>query len=561
MHEFKEKLVTTFCKFTHDFFLNYYSLTYPVQAPVVKREVSKEVKEFKRPSLQRGVPTESVKGAALLTAGLALVATKGVALSGAAGVTAALTAIQQGKVGDVFRKVGGVTWGVTSASTKLVKQATSNEKVTGMTKELAANVVDKVKQSRTIKATTAEQTVVPDETSDDDIVRVLEEAEAAIDQADAAMALANETLKKSEEKEEEEDEDEETEELVRLQEELKLAKEEVRLEEESTEQQDEEEEADEYVADENDDEWEMTLELAQQGIEGKIVGLDEVIEDDGAKADWDAAGVLAQELQQASVDDDEEYDEDDDEASTEMEDDEMLPEGNLEDIARAAREAVEMMENVNGEEEVAVFDDKEEEESPQPKVSIRDWSKLTVAKLRDELRSRGLKAYGKKAELIATLEQYDADTLTNSFEGDAEESASDSDFDLDFEDDADMEEIGRQARAAVQAYESVDSSPVEDDRDDDILGTDDFFANIDLNALGEEARAAVDAQFMEEPTDDVLQELENELENELLVDEPTPAEKKDYSSMTVAQLKVELRDKGLKVSGKKAELIERLQSA
>ena len=225
-----------------------------------------------------------------------------------------------------------------------------------------------------------------------------------------------------------------------------------------------------------------------------------------------------------------------------------------------------MMENINGQEEVALFDDEqqeeeEEEESPQPSLAMRDWSKLTVAKLKDELKSRGLKAYGRKAELIAALEQYDTETLTNSSEGDAEESASDSDFDLEFKDDVDMEEIGRQARAAVQAYESVDSSPVEDDSDDDILGTDDFFANIDLNALGEEARAAVDAQFMEEPTDDVLQELENELENELLVDEPTPAEKKDYSSMTVAQLKVELRDKGLKVSGKKAELIERLQSA
>lgn len=35
----------------------------------------------------------------------------------------------------------------------------------------------------------------------------------------------------------------------------------------------------------------------------------------------------------------------------------------------------------------------------------------------------------------------------------------------------------------------------------------------------------------------------------------------DYSKMTVAQLKDLLRSKGMKVSGKKAELIERLKSS
>jgi hypothetical protein len=34
--------------------------------------------------------------------------------------------------------------------------------------------------------------------------------------------------------------------------------------------------------------------LAQQGLECKIVGIDDVIMDDSAKADCDAAGLLAQ---------------------------------------------------------------------------------------------------------------------------------------------------------------------------------------------------------------------------------------------------------------------------
>mmetsp|Transcript_29768 Transcript_29768/g.42249 ORF Transcript_29768/g.42249 Transcript_29768/m.42249 type:complete len:98 (+) Transcript_29768:1392-1685(+) len=37
-----------------------------------------------------------------------------------------------------------------------------------------------------------------------------------------------------------------------------------------------------------------------------------------------------------------------------------------------------------------------------------------------------------------------------------------------------------------------------------------------------------------------------------------PAEEKDYRSMTIAELKDELRNRGLKLGGKKAELIERL---
>ena len=45
-------------------------------------------------------------------------------------------------------------------------------------------------------------------------------------------------------------------------------------------------------------------------------------------------------------------------------------------------------------------------------------------------------------------------------------------------------------------------------------------------------------------------------------DTPVPAgDSVDYSKMTVAQLKDVLRSKGLKLSGKKAELIERLNES
>ena len=43
-------------------------------------------------------------------------------------------------------------------------------------------------------------------------------------------------------------------------------------------------------------------------------------------------------------------------------------------------------------------------------------------------------------------------------------------------------------------------------------------------------------------------------------EEPASEDAMDYSEMTVAQLKDLLRTKGMKVSGKKAELIDRLKS-
>ena len=45
------------------------------------------------------------------------------------------------------------------------------------------------------------------------------------------------------------------------------------------------------------------------------------------------------------------------------------------------------------------------------------------------------------------------------------------------------------------------------------------------------------------------------------VKEDTTSEEIDYSSMTVPELKDALKEKGLPVSGKKAELVERLEGS
>ena len=84
------------------------------------------------------------------------------------------------------------------------------------------------------------------------------------------------------------------------------------------------------------------------------------------------------------------------------------------------------------------------------------------------------------------------------------------------------------------------------------------FGDLDLEDLGKAARDAVDSfNGEEEPSDEVLGELENEQESLLSSDSLAPV--MDFSSMKVAELKSELKTRGLPVSGKKAELVARLE--
>ena len=122
-----------------------------------------------------------------------------------------------------------------------------------------------------------------------------------------------------------------------------------------------------------------------------------------------------------------------------------------------------------------------------------------------------------------------------------------------------MEQFGRvDSNSETDENEETEASS---DTDDDLLDIDDF----DLEELGRQARAAVEladsAVLVDEPSDEALKQLESEESILLQMSEPVEAKAIDYSSMTVTQLKDELRSRGLKVSGKKAELIERLESA
>ena len=64
----------------------------------------------------------------------------------------------------------------------------------------------------------------------------------------------------------------------------------------------------------------------------------------------------------------------------------------------------------------------------------------------------------------------------------------------------------------------------------------------------------------EEKAEETQEEVDTEEESDE-VEEEASSEKVDYSSMTVPELKDALKEKGLPVSGKKAELVERLEGA
>ena len=606
--------------------------------------------------IQDGVPVERIKGAAIAATAIALLATKGVVASGAIGLSAAYISMSKGVAGDFLRSVGGMTWDATTSASKL----TDKISIMPTFGEVDRKVVNKYRRRPTVGGSDVDEGELAfiEAEDDDDLARVLKEAESVIGEADASIAKAEadkrkekvkqsieEELKKiaedAERKEQErlvgeakleaqeeaklaeeariaesaklkaEEEEEEAKvaeearvaESARLQaeeaivaEEARVAEsarlkaeearvaEEVRIAESARLKAEEEEEAtveDEELDEDSDilfddDQFLAAVELAQEGIEGKIVGVDDIITNNSAKAEWDAAGVLANELRQdvdasseTGVDDEEDdYDfgdidlealgraareavqafetiaeqadeavldkkeewadsmiEDDDEENEDddfdFEDDEdLFSANNLDEIARAARAAVD-----------AVSNSAIDIDSPLSGVSIgefasKDWTSLKVVELRNELKKRGLKTSGKKADLVYLLEESD----------------------LEISDPKDEDED--------------ESSTILDGIDDEIIELEDF----DIEELGRQARAAVEMfktagrDFDEEPTEEMLAELESEMAmNGEFLEEPKASI--EISEMTVAQLKEECRSRGLKVGGKKSALIERLENS
>ncbi|KAL3934417.1 MAG: hypothetical protein SGARI_003389, partial [Bacillariaceae sp.] len=147
--------------------------------------------------IQKGVSPERIKGAALTGAFLGLLASKGIVVSSAASLSAAYLAISRGVAGDVFRTVGGIAWDVTDSAARLLNIVANNEKLSLLPMGLAQKTVEALQNAQESArylqmadfddAVEAEQAFLD---SQDDLTRVLEEAEAVIGEADEAIATA-----------------------------------------------------------------------------------------------------------------------------------------------------------------------------------------------------------------------------------------------------------------------------------------------------------------------------------------------------------------------------------
>lgn len=116
-----------------------------------------------------------------------------------------------------------------------------------------------------------------------------------------------------------------------------------------------------------------------------------------------------------------------------------------------------------------------------------NWALYTVPKLKSELKDRNLKVTGKKVDLVARLEEYEKEELSKN---------------VVVLEDNEKDVVQKTMEASLEEVISTASSSVSDD---------------------------------------------------------TSYHQVSYSDMTVAELKAELRTMGLKVGGKKADLVERLQ--
>jgi len=640
--------------------------------------------------IQKGVPAERIKGAALAGTVLGLLASKGVVVSGVVGLSAAYVAISKSVAGDVLRTVGGISWDVTDTATKLVDKFSTNGNVKALSKGVVKKTILKYKREKYLANgygfDEAEETAFAE--SDDDLARVLKQAEAVIAEADAAIARveADQKIKEKQSSKTSIDEEEifaeeaqiaqaevmeeekriaeeanrneliaqaeaieqekriaeeanrneliaqaeaieqekriaeeanrneliaqaeaieqekriaqiaEEEEMAKIAEKREIIKEvEQKVEEEEKTRIEGLEEEDMMF---DDDEFMAAVEMAQEGIEGKIIGVEDIITDSSAKADWAAAGDLASELRQDfdldfefntdSDMDDEEEDEDiynlgdvdlkalaqaardavesyennakevddadqeqkqlwtdsmiNDDDDSEQSDD-LLSDSNLDELVRigTARDAVEAFDEINNISEHR--SDAEEDLAVAP--ILNDWSSFKVVELKKELKKRGLKTYGKKAVLVSLLEEDDAE-LFDEINGN--------------EDDEDHD---------VELFEAINGSEENNaELDEEDNDTDPELEDFDIEELGRQARAAVEmfqqstgTDFDEEPTEEMLAELENEMTiNGEFLDESSE-EVVDIAKMTVVELKEECRNRGLKVSGRKAELIKRLSAA
>ena len=325
----------------------------------------------------------------------------------------------------------------------------------------------------------------------------------------------------------------------------------------------------------DDNDWEASIKLATQNIEGKIAGFDNFQLDKNEKVDWNKASRLAKDL-----------------AGDDDNDDEAMSVEALAAQAKAARAAVKMFE---AERMAASAERKKQKEEWAQNMVTSNIPGLaedlrTIASAVNLVTSDDMETIFNESEMAALSTAVEKGKVT---QGPSAEDENDDDFesDDDFEafdpEELDLEALGAAARAAVDAMDDAFKIDLDED-----------FEEFDMEAIGAAARAAVvkassmvqdDEEFAEyEEFDDLNAEavgaatraaVERLREEDIIeefdinalglaarqavdmFDARNEAPLKKWSLMKVADLKVELLSRGLKATGKKAELVASLEEA
>ena len=308
--------------------------------------------------------------------------------------------------------------------------------------------------------------------------------------------------------------------------------------------------------------WTSSVRAAQQQIDGALAGWDDdELFDDTDKAKWESAEQAASLLNGRGFlldEEDEEFD--------------------YENLALAARAAVEEFERQR---EAAVDDTTARKQLWSDNVVVEpqtDLSKLTVAKLREELSRRGLPTNGKKADLISRLQIVDDPLQYDSPENDDGElfgstpnAAQDAvamfeSSQLLIKQDWNERTVAQlrselKARGLATTGKKAELVAILEASDAeqqmaDLASDDSGLIGFDSEDFGQTVRQSVDVfdsgdDFDDEPSDEALWEIENGAQKLEI----------SYSSMSVVELKDELRSRGLSNSGRKADLVRRLLEA
>lgn len=155
---------------------------------------------------------------------------------------------------------------------------------------------------------------------------------------------------------------------------------------------------------------------------------------------------------------------------------------------------------------------------------------------------------------------------------DLEEVSTSAGFNEEFDEEFDLDTVARMAREAVNQFESeLETEEIVVDRDWSLLTVINLKEELKKRELKATGRKADLVAALEKYDRDNANEKEiltqnlgsqTELNDESEIDSSTDDDPSlDIESMTVSQLKEQLRKRGMKVGGRKAELIERLAAA